>query len=348
MPDIRIALDAMGGDYAPTEIVKGAVEALRADRALSLVLVGDEQRLKAELEPYAAENLPLSVVHAAEVIGMDEAASAVRKKRDSSIVVAMDQVKAGHCQGVVAAGSTGAAMAAALLRLGRVRGIERPAIAVVLPTVKGPVVLLDVGANVDCKPLYLQQFARMGDAYARAVLKIPEPRVGLVNIGEEPGKGDELSLATHQLLSETPGIRFIGNVEGRDLPRGNVDVAVCDGFVGNVMLKLAEGMGELFTGLLKEQINQGGLLAKIGAALLMPVFGRFKKRLDPAEYGGALLLGVNGICVISHGSSKAQAIVNAIRVAKEAIVSDTLGQLADAGGQNAPPVSAPPSGGAAS
>ncbi|MNX93094.1 Phosphate acyltransferase [compost metagenome] len=227
-------------------------------------------------------------------------------------------------------------------------------------------VLLDVGANVDCKPLYLQQFARMGNAYARAVLKIPAPRVGLVNIGEEPGKGDELSLATHQLLTETPGIHFIGNVEGRDLPRGNVDVAVCDGFVGNVMLKLAEGMGELFNGLLKEQIKQGGWLAKIGAALLMPVFGRFKKRLDYAEYGGALLLGVNGICVISHGSSKAQAIVNAIRVAKEAILADTLGQLVqadsaqhatgsdthgqpgDAGGQIAPPVSAPPSGGAAS
>lgn len=329
MPEVSIALDAMGGDFAPTEIVKGAIEALRADSELSLVLVGDEPRIQAELNAQNAPHARLSVVHASEVVQMDEAASAVRKKKDASIVVAMDQVKAGRCQGVVAAGSTGAAMAAALLRLGRIAGIERPAIAVVLPSLQGPVILLDVGANVDSKPSYLQQFALMGDAYARAVLKIERPRVGLVNIGEEPGKGDERSLEAYRLLQQTEGIHFVGNLEGRDLPRGRVDVAVCDGFVGNVMLKLAEGLGELFTGLLRDEILHGGALAKAGAWLLRPVFGRFRRRLDYAEYGGALLLGVNGVCVISHGSSRARAIVNAIKVTKEAILSGTLQRIAE-------------------
>lgn len=329
MTDVRIALDAMGGDYAPAEIVKGAVIALKGDPALALTLVGDEARIRAELAAHDAPMHRLSVVHASEVIGMDEAATAVRKKKDASIVVAMDQVKAGHCQGVVAAGSTGAAMSAALLRLGRIPGIERPAIAVVLPTLKGPVILLDVGANVDCKPQYLQQFAVMGNAYAQAVLKIDRPRVGLVNIGEEPGKGDELTLEAYRLLSETDAIHFMGNIEGRDLARGHADVAVADGFVGNVMLKFAEGLGELFTGLLKDEIMHSGLRGALGAFLLRPTFRRFKRRLDYAEYGGALLLGVNGVCVISHGSSKAHAIVNAIRVSKEAILARTLERIAE-------------------
>lgn len=329
MTDVRIALDAMGGDHAPAEIVKGAVIALKGDPALSLTLVGDEARLRAELAGADAPMDRLSVVHASEVVAMDEAATAVRKKKDASIVVAMDQVRAGHCQGVVAAGSTGAAMAAALLRLGRIPGIERPAIAVVLPTLRGPAILLDVGANVDCKPQYLQQFAVMGNAYAQAVLKIDKPRVGLVNIGEEPGKGNEQTLEAHRLLSETAAVHFIGNVEGRDLARGLADVAVADGFVGNVMLKFAEGLGELFTGLLKDEIMKSGLIGALGALLLRPTFRRFKRRLDYAEYGGALLLGVNGVCVISHGSSKAHAIVNAIRVSKEAILAGTLERIAE-------------------
>lgn len=329
MTAVRIALDAMGGDYAPAEIVKGAVIALRGDPALALTLVGDEARIRTELAALAAPMDRLTVVHASEVVSMDEAATAVRKKKDASIVVAMDQVKAGHCQGVVAAGSTGAAMAAALLRLGRVPGIERPAIAVVLPTLRGPVILLDVGANVDCKPQYLQQFAVMGTAYAQAVLKIERPRVGLVNIGEEPGKGDERSLEAYQLLEQTPSIHFAGNLEGRELARGHVDVAVCDGFVGNVLLKFAEGMGELFTGMLKGEIMKSGFFGALGALLLRPAFKRFKRRLDYAEYGGALLVGVNGVCVISHGSSKAYAIVNAIRVSKEAILARTLERIAE-------------------
>ena len=323
---VRIALDAMGGDHAPSEIIKGALLALQADPALELVLVGEETRLRAELTEFPAR---LTIVHAADSIAMDEAASAVRKKRNASIVVAMDELKRGNCQAVVAAGSTGAAMAAALLRLGRIPGIERPAIAAVLPTLKGPLVLLDVGANVDSRPLYLQQFALMGEAYASSVLGISPVRVGLVNIGEEPGKGDELALQAHRLLEETPGLDFVGNVEGRDLARGRVDVAVCDGFVGNVMLKFAEGLGELFTGLLRSEIERGGWRAKLGAGLLRPTFQRFRRRLDYSEYGGALLLGVNGLCVISHGSSRAPAIFNAIKVAKRAIETRTLDRIAE-------------------
>lgn len=325
---VRIALDAMGGDHAPAEIIKGALQALSKHADLELVLVGDETKLRTELG-----NLPmssrLSLVHAAESILMDEAASAVRKKRNASIVVAMDQVKAGHCQAVVAAGSTGAAMAAALLRLGRIPGIERPAIAAVLPTLKGPLVLLDVGANADCRPVYLQQFALMGEAYASSVLGMDPVRVGLVNIGEEPGKGNDLALQAHQLLSNTPGIRFIGNIEGRELARGEADVAVCDGFVGNVMLKFAEGLGELFTGLLRTEIHQGGWIAKLGALLLRSSFQRLQRRLDYSEYGGALLLGVNGLCVISHGSSRAPAIIKAIEVARRAIEGKAIERITE-------------------
>lgn len=325
---VRIALDAMGGDHAPVEIIKGALQALSEHADLELVLVGDEAKLRAELCHLPASSR-LSLVHAAESILMDEAASAVRKKRNASIVVAMDQVKTGRCQAVVAAGSTGAAMAAALLRLGRIPGIERPAIAAVLPTLKGPLVLLDVGANVDCRPAYLQQFALMGEAYAGSVLGMDPVRVGLVNIGEEPGKGNDLALQAHQLLSNTPGIRFIGNIEGRELARGEADVAVCDGFVGNVMLKFAEGLGELFTGLLRTEIHQGGWRAKLGALLLRPSFRRFQRRLDYSEYGGALLLGVNGLCVISHGSSRAPAILKAIEVARRAIEGKAIERITE-------------------
>lgn len=323
----RIAIDAMGGDHAPVELVKGALSALKRDPSLSLVLVGDEPRLREELARHGGA-ASLDIVHASETIGMAEAAQAVRKKRDASINVAMGLVKSGQAQAVVALGSTGAAMSAALLGLGRIRGIERPAIAVVLPTLKGPCILLDVGANVDCKPQLLQQFAIMGDVYARQVLKIPDPRAGLLNIGEEPNKGNELALAAHALLAQTPGLRFVGNVEGRDMTRGHVDVVVTDGFVGNVVLKSAEGFAELFETLLKEAIMAGGLKAKLGAWLMRGALRSFKRRVDPAEYGGALLLGVNGVCIIGHGSSRAYAVANAIRVAKEAVIGGSVAQIA--------------------
>lgn len=324
----RIAIDAMGGDHAPAELVKGALSALKADPSLSLTLVGDADRLRAELAQQGAQGLPIDLVHASEVIGMDEAATAVRKKKDASINVAMNLVKRGEAQAVVALGSTGAAMSAALLGLGRIKGIERPAIGVVMPTIRGHCLLIDVGANADCKPSYLQQFAIMGRVYAQQVLKVPEPRIGLMNIGEEPGKGNELAQAAYTLLAETPGLGFVGNVEGRDMTRGKVDVVVTDGFVGNVVLKSAEGFAELFETLLREAIMGGGLKAKLGALLMRGALRNFKRRVDPAEYGGALLLGVNGVCIIGHGSSRAYAVANAIRVAKEAVLGGSVAAIA--------------------
>ncbi len=325
----RIAIDAMGGDYAPSELVKGALSALKSDPSLSLILVGDEGLLRAELALNGASELAIEIVHASETIGMDEAAAAVRRKKDASINVAMGLVKRGEAQAVVALGSTGAAMSAALLSLGRIKGIERPAIGVVIPTLQGPCLLIDVGANADCKPLYLQQFAIMGQVYARQVLKVANPRVGLLNIGEESSKGNELALASYALLAETPRLGFVGNIEGRDMTRGKADVVVTDGFVGNIVLKSAEGFAELFETLLRQSIMAGGLKAKLGAWLMRQALKSFKRRVDPAEYGGALLLGVNGVCIIGHGSSRAYAVSNAIRLAKEAIVGASVARIAE-------------------
>jgi glycerol-3-phosphate acyltransferase PlsX len=314
---VRIAIDAMGGDHAPDEIVKGALQAARAGLA-RLILVGDQTRLDPLLQGVDLASLGISVVHASEVIGMDETpTTALRQKKDASITVALRQVKEGHADAVVAAGSTGAAMAAALMTLGRIPGIERPAIAVVLPTQKGPAVLLDVGANVDAKPSYLQQFAIMGSVYFRAVFKAAAPRVGLFNIGEEDTKGNDQALKTFPLLKATPHLNFIGNVEGRDVPAGKADVVVCDGFIGNGLLKFAEGMALLLMDMMKEEIARDWR-GKLGALLMKNNLRGLKRRLDYSEYGGAPLLGVNGLCIIGHGSSKANGIYHAIRVAKEA------------------------------
>ncbi|HEY9722788.1 MAG TPA: phosphate acyltransferase PlsX [Oscillatoriaceae cyanobacterium] len=331
----RIAVDAMGGDYAPDEIVKGALNAAREGLA-EIILVGDRARLDPLLQGVDLASLRVSVVHASEVIGMDEApAQALRSKKDASISVALRQVKEGRADGVVAAGSTGAAMAAALMILGRIPGIERPAIAVVMPTARGPAVLLDVGANVDSKPSYLTQFAIMGGIYARQVLKKPAPRVGLFNIGEEEGKGNELTKEAYPLLKQLADLNFIGNVEGRDFPFGKADVVVCDGFVGNGLLKFAEGMALLLMDMLKEEIARDWR-GKLAALMMKPNLVRLKRRLDYAEYGGAPLLGVNGICIIGHGSSKALGLYHAIRVAKEAVEADTIGTIRRALASNSP------------
>ncbi|MBM3268619.1 MAG: phosphate acyltransferase PlsX [Candidatus Sericytochromatia bacterium] len=326
----------MGGDHAPAEVVHGAVVALRQDPHVRLQLVGDEPRIRQELAIREnalapAQNDRLALVYAPEVIGMSEAAAALRKKRGASIMVAMDQVREGRAQAVVAAGSTGAAMSAALLRWGRIKGVERPAIAAVLPTIKGPCVLLDLGANVDCKPEWLMQFALMGTEYSRMVLKVTRPRVGVLNIGEEPEKGDEKAVAFHNLLraeaerqGPEPTWDFAGNVEGRAIWQGAADVVVTDGFTGNVVLKTAEGVAALVTDLLVDEIRRGGLRAKLGALLMKGAFRGLKRRTDPAEYGGALLLGVEGVCVICHGSSKGYAVANAVRVAREAVAGDYL------------------------
>lgn len=322
---MRIAIDAMGGDYAPEEIVKGALQAAQAYPETELILVGQSERI---LEFLPASGCPqnVSLREAAEIIGMEEhPANAVRKKKDASIVVATRMVKEGDADAVVSAGSTGAQMAAALLGLGRIKGIERPAIATVIPTIEGGKLLLDVGANPDAKPEHLVQYAIMGSIYAEKILGIANPRVALLNIGTEETKGNELAQTTYPLLKEAP-INFVGNIEGRDFPYGRSDVTVCDGFVGNVVLKTTEGLAGALFQLIKEKITST-TVRKLGALAIKPGLKEIAQMLDYAEYGGAPLLGVNGISVICHGSSKQKAIFNAIRVARECVESQFIERI---------------------
>ncbi len=325
----RIAVDAMGGDYAPEEIVAGAVQA-SAELGLDVLLVGDEQQIKPLLEKYNGKGIAqVEVVHAEDAIAMkEEPLKAIRRKPKASINVAMNLVKQKNADAVVSAGHSGAAMASAHLRLGRLPGIERPAIGAVLPTIipGQSVIVLDVGANVDSKAKYLDQFALMGTIYSRYVLGKEEPKVGLLNIGEESSKGNELALSTHKLLSNNSQILFVGNAEGRDVLSGNFDVIVCDGFVGNIVLKFAEAIGEVMLQIMKEELPQG-LHGKMGTALLKPNLKNIKRRIDRAEHGGGLLFGVAGICIISHGSSRRGSMFSAIRLAKEAIDNDVLAKI---------------------
>jgi len=323
----RIAIDAMGGDHAPAEIVTGALRA-REELDVEVLLVGDPQQIEAAL-PQKTNLGQLEIVPAQEIIAMgEEPLSSIKRKPNASINVAMDLVKQKQANAVVSAGHSGAAMAAALLRLGRLRGIDRPAIGAVLPTLVAnkPVLILDVGANVDCRPKFLEQFAVMGTVYSQYVLGIPEPKVGLLNIGEEDSKGNDLAIRTHQMLQKNARVSFIGNAEGRDVLSGRFDVIVCDGFVGNVLLKFAEAVGEVVIQILREELPQG-LQGQLGTALLKPNLKRIKQRIDHAEHGGGLLLGVAGICIISHGSSQAPSIFNAVRLAKEAIDNRVLERI---------------------
>mgnify|MGYP000975762912 FL=1 len=327
---MRIAVDAMGGDFAPKEIVRGAVDAAKKYDC-EIVLIGDEEQIRAELHGADPAALRISIVHASEVIGMNEhPAEAVRSKKDSSVVVATRLVKEGSCDAVFSAGSTGAAVAAAQLILHRIRGVGRPSIATPMPTPDGVTLMLDSGANVDSKPEHLVQSAVMGSLYAQHVFGIEHPRVGLLNIGEEETKGNEQAKETYPLLRAEPNIRFCGNAEGRDVPKGNFDVVICDGFVGNVVLKFAEGLAKTILGLIREEIRGAGLMAKLGALLLMPTLRRLGKRLDVREYGGAPLLGVNGYCVIGHGSSDAKSVASAIGVTVDYVNGRVLDQIRDA------------------
>lgn len=314
-----IAVDAMGGDNAPQEIVAGAIRASE-ELDVDILLVGDPVQIQTYLDQHHHTIKNIEVVAAEGVVSMEEEATGVRRKPKASINVAMGLVKEKRAQAVVSAGNSGAAMAAALLRLGRLKGIDRPAIGAIFPTMLAgkSVILLDVGANVDCKPKYLEQFALMGTIYSKYVLEVDDPKVGLVNIGEESTKGDELAKETHKLLAANQKISFIGNAEGRDVLSGNFDVIVCDGFVGNVLLKFAEAVGEIMLQIIKEELPLG-VRGKLGSAILKPNLKRIKQRIDHAEHGGALLLGVAGVCIISHGSSQAPSIFNAIRIAKEAV-----------------------------
>jgi len=315
MPSI-IALDAMGSDKAPKPEIEGALQAARHHGA-RVLLVGPEARLKIELARYpGASRLGIEIVHASEVITMDDKVEAIRAKRDSSIRVGLRLVRDGQADGFVTAGNTGAAMATARMVLGALPGVDRPALAAAFPTVTNTAaVLLDVGANVDCEALNLEQFAIMGEIYCRAIFGVKRPRVGLLSIGEEEGKGNDLTRAAFPLLKQLP-IEFIGNVEGRDLYNGQVNVIVSDGFVGNVALKTSEGVARLVRAVLKETLK-ATITRQVGALLSRNAFSDFKKRLDHTEYGGAPLLGVKGVCVITHGSSNTNAIKNAIRVASE-------------------------------
>src|SRR6266852_3575976 len=316
MAAIKIAVDAMGGDQAPLVEVEGAVQAA-AEYGIPIVLVGQEARVRSHQRKKDAANLPIEVVHASEVITMEEsAATAARKKKDSSIRVAARLMRDSGISGVVSAGNTGAVMATVKMVVGTLPVVDRPALSTVLPTQKGkPAILLDVGANVDCKPHHLEQFAIMGDIYSRAIFGIRRPRVWLLSIGEEDSKGNELTKEAFKSMKRAP-INFIGNVEGRDIFKGEVDVIVCDGFTGNVALKLSEGLYEAFAAMLKQEF-QNTLTANVGAIFAQNAFRQFKHRLDYSEYGGAPLLGIKGITIVCHGRSNANAIKNAVRVADE-------------------------------
>ena len=319
MPSV-IALDAMGSERAPKPEIEGAIQAAR-QYGVRVLLIGPEATVKAELDRHpTALRLPIEIVHASEYITMDDKVEAVRAKRDSSMRVGLRMVREGQAAGFVTAGNTGAAMATAKVVLGAVAGVDRPALAAVFPTAPGPpAMLLDVGANVDCAPHNLEQFAVMGDIYFRAMFGkrsgTPGPRVGLLSIGEEEAKGNQLTREAFQLLKQLP-LNFIGNVEGRDLYNGKVDVIVADGFVGNVALKISEGVANLVRTALKESLK-ATITSQVGALLSRSAFIDFKKRLDHTEYGGAPLLGLKGVCIITHGSSNANAMKNAVRVAAE-------------------------------
>jgi len=320
---VWVAVDTMSGDLGPAEIVEGAIDAIN-QHSSSVVLVGREDILGELILRYTFDSNKLKILHAEEIVGMEDSPStAVRTKPNSSIVQSIKLVADGECVGIFSPGNTGATMAAALMHLGRIQGVERPPIAAPLPQEKGPpLLLLDAGANVDCKPEYLVQFAVMGDIYSREVFGILRPKIGILSNGEEDKKGNSLTLKTLEILKKIP-LDFIGNVEGRDLfgAGRDVDVVVCDGFVGNIVLKATEGLTRSIAHILKDNISESSI-AKTGAFLLKPTLKAIKKRLDYAEYGGAVLLGVNGTCIIGHGSSSALAVKNAIRVVLDCAKND--------------------------
>ncbi len=324
---MRIVLDAMGGDHAPQVTVEGGVWAAR-EYGLEVVMVGQQEVLEAELARHETLGLSLPVIHASQVIEMeDEPASAAKAKKDSSMAVGMDLLKRGEAEAFFSAGNSGGVMAAALFGLGRIKGIRRPALSAVYPTMMGSCVLLDVGANTDCKPEWLLQFGIMGGVYAEKVLGIEEPRVGIVSNGEEEGKGSILVKEAYKLLKGSH-LNFIGNVEGKDIPQGLADVVVTDGLTGNVIVKLSEGLAKFLTGIVESEIRSSAL-TRLGGLLARPAFGGIRKVLDYSEIGGVPLLGVNGVVMIGHGRSNTKAIKNGIGVAKRAVEGGTLQAISE-------------------
>jgi fatty acid/phospholipid synthesis protein PlsX len=322
MEKTKIAVDAMGGDNAPHEIIKGAVEAVNEFGA-SIVLVGIEQTIEEELKKYKYDKTKIEVVNATEIIGTDEVpTTAIRRKKDSSMVVGLNLVKNGNAAAFVSAGSTGALLTGSTVIIGRIKGIERPALGTCLPTTKGFTFLLDSGANVDCKPNYLVQFAKMASVYVENVMDVKNPKVAIANIGAEKEKGNALVKETHELLEEVEGINFTGNIEAREIPFGEADVVVCDGFVGNTILKLSEGLSLALLGIIKEEITQGAY--KLAAVALKKPFKNIKKRFDSEEVGGAPFLGLKSLVVKAHGSSKAKGIKNAIKQCEIFVENDIV------------------------
>lgn len=324
-----IALDAMGGDHAPDAIVEGAIRGLRKYKDIEILLTGPEEKLKALIAGANDVKDRISIENATQVITMEDSPMmAVRTKKDSSLVVAMNAVREGRAGAVVSAGSTGAVLAGGMFKIGRIPGIERPALAPVLPGLKGNFMLIDSGANVDCQPKYLLQFGLMGSVYMKSVLDVKDPRVGLVNIGAEAEKGNKLVKETYELMNQQSGYNFVGNCEARDIFTGDYDVVVADGFAGNIILKHTEGLAKALFTMIKEEL-MSSLGTKIGALLAKPAFRKVKRRMDYNAVGGAPLLGVNGAVVKAHGSSGGEAIENAIRQARRMLEGDVVGKITE-------------------
>ncbi len=324
---MRIAVDAMGGDNAPAVEVEGAVAACR-EFGIPITLVGDQERLGQELAKHHCSGLDIDIFHATEVVGMhDSASDAIRRKRNSSVRLAFELVKEGRACAAVSAGNSGATLAAGMFVLKRIRGIDRPAIAQVFPTLRGKTLVLDIGGTVDCKPIHLAQFAIMGEVYARYVMGVADPVLGLLSNGEEESKGNELTRETNALLRRT-SLNYAGYIEGRDIFKGQIDVVVCDGFVGNIVLKLSEGLADAAGRMLKQEILKSWV-SKLGYLFVCGAFKRFRKIVDYAEYGGAPLLGINGVGMICHGGSSVKAIKNAIRLAEEYARTGVVGHVVE-------------------
>lgn len=314
---MKIAVDGMGGDNAPKAVVEGVIKALGEYKGIEYFITGPKEQIEEELKKYKYDRSLVNIVDAREVISPNEhPVMALKKKKDSSIYKALKLVKDKECDAVISGGSTGAFLAGCTLVVGRIKGVERPALAPIMPGKNGSFMIVDAGANVDSKPNYLVQFAKMGKIYYQGVIGNENPSVGLVNIGAEEEKGNELTKATYKLLEEESNLNFVGNVEPRDTSKGDINVLVCDGFVGNTLLKMYEGVASTLLSMIKDEILSSGLMSKLGAGLLKPVFKSLKVKFDYKEYGGAPFLGVDGICIKAHGSSDGKAFKNAIRQTK--------------------------------
>lgn len=325
--EVIIAVDAMGGDNAPQEIIKGSIEALK-EYPIKLMLVGQSDKIEEELKKYEYDKDRIEIIHASEIIGNDEVpTAAIKAKKNSSIVVGLNLVKQEKAAAFISAGCTGALLTGATVIVGRIKGVERPALATLLPNKKGFSLLIDCGANVDSKPNYLVQFAKMGSIYMENIMNIKNPSVGLVNIGAEEEKGNSLAKEAYPLLKNS-NVNFIGNIEAREIPMGKADIVVCDAFVGNVILKYTEGFAKALLSMMKAEITQG-FISKIGALLIKPALKKMMKNLDYTEYGGAPLLGLKGIVIKTHGSADAKAVKNTIKQSYNIIVTQVVAKTSE-------------------